>query len=194
MADDVYDVLIIGGGMAGLGAGLYAGRLHMHAAIISEIIGGAILMTKDIENYPGFKDISGIELTDRIHEQVKAHGIKIIENNASKIEKSKDGFKVYAGENSYSSRTVIIVTGTEWRKLNVSGEKEFTGRGVHYCALCDAPFYKDKVIGIVGGSDSALKEAMMLSTYGTKVYVINRTEKLRAEPRMILSLMDCLLI
>ena len=183
MAEKMHDLVIIGGGVAGLGAAIYAGRFQMKTAVIAENLGGTIVLTDDIANYPGFRQITGMKLADKLKEHVKDYDVKIIEAKATKIEKCKEGcFKVFTGKEHYHTKTIIFATGTEWRKLNVPGEKEFTGKGVHYCALCDGAFYKNKVIAVVGGSDSAAKEALLLTEYGKKVYIIYRKEKIRAEP------------
>jgi thioredoxin reductase (NADPH) len=183
MANEMYDLVIIGGGVAGMGAALYAGRFQMKTAVVAEKIGGTIILTNDIANYPGFRQITGIELADRLTEHAKDYDVEIVEKKATKVEKCREGcFKVFTGTEHLHTKTIIFATGTEWRKLNVSGEKEFTGKGVHYCALCDGAFYKDKIIGVVGGSDSAAKEALLLTEYGKKVYIIYRKEKIRAEP------------
>ena len=183
MAEKMYDLVIIGGGVAGLGAALYAGRFQMKTALIAENLGGTIVLTNDIANYPGFRQITGMDLAGKLEEHVKDYAVKIVESKATKIEKCKEGcFKVFTGKEHYHTKTIIFATGTEWRKLNVPGEKEFTGKGVHYCALCDGAFYKGKTIAVVGGSDSAAKEALLLTEYGKKVYIIYRKEKIRAEP------------
>jgi thioredoxin reductase (NADPH) len=180
---DMYDCVIIGGGVAGLGAALYGGRFQMKIAVVAEKLGGTIILTKDIANYPGFKQISGMDLADKIKEHVKVYDIEIIEKKVINIEKCKEGcFKVFTKDKHLHTKTIIFATGTEWRKLNVPGEKEFTGNGVHYCALCDGALYKDKIIGVIGGSDSAAKEALLLTEYAKKVYIIYRKEKIRAEP------------
>jgi thioredoxin reductase (NADPH) len=183
MGKNTYDLVIIGGGVSGLGAALYGGRFQMRTALITEKPGGTIILTNDIANYPGFRQITGMELADKIQEHVKDYDVEVIEKKVMNVEKCEDGcFKVFTGDKLLHTKTVIFATGTEWRKLNVPGEKEFTGKGVHYCALCDGALYKDKVIGVVGGSDSAAKEALLLSEYGKKVYIIYRKEKIRAEP------------
>ena len=178
-----YDTIIIGGGVAGLGAAIYAGRFQMKTAVIAEKVGGTIINTDDIANYPGFKQIKGIELGDKIRDHAKDYDVEIIEEKVTKVEKYSDGcFKVTTGSKSLKTTSIIFATGTEYRKLKVPGEEEFTGKGVHYCALCDGAFYKDKIIGVVGGSDSAAKEALLLTQYGKKVYIIYRKDKIRAEP------------
>ena len=177
-----YDVVIIGGGVSGLGAAIYAGRFELKTVVISEKPGGTITLTDDIANYPGFKQIAGLDLADKLEEHAKDYNIEFIGRKVDKIEKTKQIFKITAGEDEYQSKTVIFATGTEWKKLGVSGEKEYTGKGVHYCALCDGAFYKDKIVGIVGGSDSAAKEALLLTKFAKKVFIIYRKETIRAEP------------
>ena len=179
-----YDIVIIGSGVAGLAAAIYTGRFRMKTLVIGEKEGGTIILTDEIENYPGIKSISGQELAKKIKEHALEYGIKIINKKAMQIKKCKEGcFKIYTDKKEYYyAKTIIIATGTEWRKLNVPGEKEFTGKGVHYCALCDGAFYKDKIVGVIGGSDSAAKEALLLSEYAKKVYIIYRKDEIRAEP------------
>lgn len=183
MANNMYDLVIIGGGVAGLGAAIYAGRFQMKTAVVAEKLGGTIILTNDIANYPAFKQITGMDLADKLQKHAEDYNVEIIEKKVTKIEKCKEGcLKVFTGNEHLHTKTIILATGTEWRKLNVPGEKEFTGKGVHYCALCDGPIYKDKIIGVVGGSDSAAKESLLLAEYGKRVYIIYRKEKIRPEP------------
>lgn len=183
MTEDVYDVVIIGGGVSGLGAALYAGRSRMKVAVVAEKLGGNIVLADTVENYPGFKQITGLELGDKIHEQVRSYNVEVIEKRVTKVQRCTEGcFKVFTGDAFLHAKSLLFATGTDWRKLNVPGEMEFTGKGVHYCALCDGAFYRDKIIGVVGGSDSAAKEALFLGEYGKKVYLIYRGEKIRPEP------------
>lgn len=178
-----YDVIIIGGGCVGLGAAMYSGRFGMKTLVIGENIGGTIILTDVVENYPGFKKLTGQELADKLLEHAKDYpSVEFIEEKADDIAKIKEGFAVTAAGKKYVSRTVIYATGTVWKKLDVPGEKELSNKGVHYCALCDGALYKGKIIGVVGGSDSAAKEALLLSTWAKKVYIIYRGEKIRPEP------------
>jgi len=178
----MYDCIIIGGGIAAFGAAIYCGRFQLKTAVVGEKLGGTIMNTDDISNYPGFKKISGMDLFDKVQDHAKDYDIEIISKKVESIKKSKDCYKVKTKDKELETKTIILATGTEWRKLNVPGEKEFENKGVHYCALCDAPIYKDKVLAIVGGSDSAAKESLLLAEYGSKVYIIYRKEKIRAEP------------
>jgi len=181
--ENVYDLVILGGGVSGLSAAIYAGRTKLKTAVVAEKLGGMIVVAERIENYPGLRTVSGLELTDTLVEQVREHDVAIIERLATAVERCEDGcFKVVLGEEYLHTKALIFATGTEWRHLGVPGEDTFAGRGVHYCALCDGAFYKGKVIGVVGGSDSAVKEALLLAEYGSKVYLIYHGEKLRPEP------------
>lgn len=177
-----YDTIIIGAGISALGAAIYCGRFQLKTLVIGEKLGGTIILTDDISNYPGFNKITGMDLFNKIKEHADNYNIEIQEKKVEKVEKCGDGFKVYTKERTYKTKTIIFATGTEWRKLKVPGEEEFTNKGVHYCGLCDGALYKNKIIGVVGGSDSAAKEALLLAEYGKKVYIIYRKEKIRAEP------------
>ena len=181
----MFDVIIVGGGVSAYGAAMYCGRFNMKTLIIQKIKGGTIILTDIVENYPGFKKLTGMELAKNIEEHALEYKtVSVEDGEVTKIEKQKDGtFKLRTLEgNNYATQTVIYATGTEWKKLGAPGEKEYMNRGVHYCALCDGTFYKNKVIGVVGGGDSATKEALLLTTLASKVYMIVRKDKLRAEP------------
>ncbi len=181
---DVFDTIIIGGGVSAFGAAMYAGRFNMKTLVVGETLGGTIILTDVVENYPGFKKLTGMELANNISEHAKEYGIEV-END--KVEKAKRVnhhlFEVQtASGKKFQGKSIIVATGTKWKKLNVPGEAEYANKGVHYCALCDGAFYKNKVIGVVGGGDSAVKEALLLSTYGSHVYMFIRGEKPRPEP------------
>ena len=178
----MYDLVIIGGGVAAFSAGIYAGRFQLKTLVIGEKVGGTILLTDEIANYPGFKKITGLDLFRKIKEHAQDYDIEILEKRAESIEKQAGGFEVSTKDEKIKAKTVIIATGTHLRRLGVPGEEEFANRGVHYCALCDGAFYKNKVIGVVGGSDSAATEALLLTEYAKKVFIIYRKEKIRAEP------------
>jgi thioredoxin reductase (NADPH) len=182
-AEPKYDTVIIGAGVSGFAAAMYAGRFQMKTLVIGETPGGTIILTDTVENYPGFKKLTGMELAEKIKEHALEYGVESIEGKVTEVGSCEEGcFTVSTGKKSFHTKTVIFATGTEWRKLNVPGEKEFTNKGVHYCALCDGFFYKDKIIGVVGGSDSAAKEALLLTQYGKKVYIIYRGKKIHPEP------------
>lgn len=186
-----YDTMIIGAGCAGLAAAMYSGRFLLKTLVIGELMGGTITLTDIVENYPGFKSLSGWDLAKNLEEHAKDYpSVDFEEARATKVEKclqhSSGGnstcFKVQAGGQSFHGRTIIFATGTEWKKLGVPGEKEFSNRGVHWCALCDGSFYKEKEVAIIGGSDSAAKDALVLTQWAKKVYVIYRGEKIHPEP------------
>ena len=178
----MYDLIIIGGGVAAFAAAIYAGRFQLKTLVIGEKVGGTILLTDEIANYPGFKKITGLDLFRKIKEHAQDYDIEILETRAESIEKHPGGFEVATKDEKLKTKTVIIATGTHLRKLGVPGEEEYANKGVHYCALCDGAFYKNKVIAVVGGSDSAATEALLLTEYARKVFIIYRKEKIRAEP------------
>ena len=183
MPNNTYDTIIIGAGCAGLGAAMYSGRLNMKTLMIGDNIGGTITLTDVVENYPGFIRLTGQELADNLKKHAEDYKIEKAESKVTKIRLEHGCFFVESNENkTYESKTIIFATGTEWRKLNVSGEKEFANKGVHYCALCDGVIYKGKVAAVVGGGDSAAKEALLMSQFASKVYVLVRGDKLRGEP------------
>ena len=179
----IYDTIIIGAGCAGLGAAMYAGRLNMKTLMIGDNIGGTIALTDVVENYPGFIRLTGQELADNLRKHAEDYDIEKAEEKVTKIRIDHGCFFVDTNENkTYQSKTIILATGTEWRKLNIPGEKEFANKGVHYCALCDGAIYKGKVVAVVGGGDSAAKESLLMSQYARKVYSLVRGDKLRGEP------------
>ncbi len=178
----VFDLTIIGAGPVGLAAAMYAGRLNMDTIIFGDEIGGTIVLTDVVENYPGFKKISGTELVERLKEHAEDYDVEFVEDKVEKIEPCEDVYRVFSEDESYLTKSVLFATGTKHRKLDVPGSDKFENRGIHYCALCDGPIYKDKTIGVVGGSDSASKEALLLEKFARKVYIIYRGEKIRPEP------------
>ena len=179
---ELYDVAIIGGGPAGLTAGLYAARDLMKTVIFEKsTVGGLITQTDAIENYPGAPEGSdGFALTERMREQAVAAGAGIIYDQIIAVKKENGIFMLTGKAGEYTSRTVIICAGSIPRKLGIPGEAEFTGRGVSYCATCDAMFFRGKVVGVSGGGDSAVKEANFLTRFASKVYVFHRRDELRA--------------
>lgn len=184
-----FDFIVIGAGVAGLAAGMYGARLGMKTLILgashgSEIpIGGVITTTNIVENYPGFVKLTGNELADKIREHAETYDlVEIKEDKVLEVEKKDRYFVVKSEENECLGKSILFATGTKWRKLEVKGGKEFENRGVAYCALCDGPLYKNKIVAVVGGSDSAAKDALLLSEHAKKVYIIYRGEKIRAEP------------
>ncbi len=179
----LYDMIIVGGGCAGLAASIYARRYNMDVLLLSETLGGTITTTHLVENYPGFTSLSGQELADHIINHANANNVQMkIGSRTSKITKEGNIFKVTSGKETFEARTVLLATGTTYRKLGIPGEQEFSSRGVSYCATCDAPFYKGKSVIMVGGGDSAVKESLVLAEHAKDVTIIYRGEKLRPEP------------
>jgi len=179
---EIYDVVIIGGGPAGLTAGLYASRARLKVLLLEGMIVGGQMMTTDIvENYPGFpQGISGAELTTIMEEQAKRFGLMTEMGEVIGLEVVGDKKLVKALERDYQAEAIIVCTGTEYRKLGIPGEAGFTGRGVSYCATCDGAFFKDSKIVVVGGGDSALTEALFLTKFAKEITIIHRRDALRA--------------
>lgn len=170
----MHDFVIIGGGPAGLAAAIYAARFKLDAVVLAKQTGGMILTADVVENYPGFPSISGTELMKKFKQHVKKFGVPLVEQEAVNVKKTKDGFDVRTKEKTYRTKTVLFATGTERRKLGVPGELVFTGHGVSYCTACDGPLFKNKTVAIIGGSDAAAKEALLLARWASKVYIIYR--------------------
>ena len=178
----VYDLLIIGGGPAGITAGIYAVRKNLKTLIIEKSeYGGTVNLTSDIENYPGLGRIDGQELAKKFHKHALDLGVKFTLDEIHTITKEGDTFRLKGWEGEYQGKTILIATGAKHRKLGVKGEEEFEGKGVSYCAVCDAPFFKDKVVAIVGGGNTAVKDALYMSEMCSRVYLIHRRDQFRAD-------------
>ena len=175
----IYDTIIVGGGGAGLTAGIYAGRRAMKTLIITKDVGGQVLETNLIENYPGFTEIHGPTLMENFEKQARKCGAEIIFSTVISIKEMNKQFVVATEEKKYRSKTVILAFGKTPKNLDVSGEKELTGKGVSYCTICDGPLYKNKTIAMVGGGNSALEGALYLSSIAKKVYLIHRRDEFR---------------
>ena len=179
----IYDLIIIGGGVAGLGAAVYAARYELNVLIIAGNFGGLLQQTHDVENYIGFKKITAQELTNKIIDHAKSYKrVTFKEEMVKDIKKLKNSFKIKTPKTEYEGKSILFATGSFHRTLGVPGEEQYRGKGVSYCGTCDAPLFRNKVVAIVGGSDSAAKEAILLSQFAKKVYILYRGEKLRAEP------------
>jgi thioredoxin reductase (NADPH) len=176
-----YEVIIIGGGPAGLTAGLYTSRSRLNTLLIEiGLLGGQMTTTEVIENYPGFpQGITGDELSRLMEEQTKRFGLEVVSQEAVEVKTDRETKVVKTDDTIYHCKALIICTGTEWQKLGVPGEKEFTGKGVSYCATCDAAFFQDCQIIVVGGGDSALTEALYLTKFAKEITIIHRRDALR---------------
>ena len=179
----MYDTIIIGGGPCGLTAAIYLARASKKVLLVEkEVFGGQITKSHQVENYPGFKEISGLNLAKLMKEQVDSLGVESKYGFVKEIKKLENTFEVSVGSQVFESKTVVCATGTSPRKMNIPGEELFTGRGVSYCATCDGAFFKDKVVAVVGGGNTAVTDALYLANFCQKVYLIHRRDVLRAEP------------
>ena len=184
-----YDFLIIGAGGTGLAAAMYAARLGLKTLVFGSThgaelpIGGVISTTNVVENYPGFIRLTGPELAKKLEEHTKSYDLVTIkEENVIEIKKSRKVFTVKTNKKKYQAKTILFATGTRWRELKAPGSKEFANKGIQYCALCDGPLFKNKIVVVVGGSDSAAKDALLLSEHAKKVYMIYRGKEIHPEP------------
>ena len=182
--NEVYDVLIIGGGCAGYPCAMYSKRFNLKTLVITFQRGGLITTTHLVENWPGEKEISGDELAKKLEEHAIHSGVEIFDDNVFDIKKNKNGLfevKTEYLEYTFFSKTIVLATGTKHKHLGIESEKKLSGRGVSYCATCDSLFFKNKEVVIIGGGDSSLKETMVLSQNCSKVYLIVRSS-LKGEP------------
>lgn len=191
MADNThYDLIIIGAGCAGASSAMYAARMNLKTLMIAELPGGLITTTHLVENWPGIKSISGFDLATSLLDHAMSYGVDMINERVYEVLQAvpellngkKSGYIVKTASRSYLGKTVLLATGTKHKTLDVPGEKEFTNKGVSYCALCDAAFFKGKTVAIAGSGDSAAKEALLLAEYCPKVYLLIRGNTLKAEP------------
>jgi alkyl hydroperoxide reductase subunit F len=177
----IYDVIIIGSGPAGMTAGICAVRREMKTLIIGREPGGQLIWANEIENYPGFESIKSFELIERIKNQASKAGVEFLQEEVKEIKKTPAGnFLLKAGQKTFESRTVIIAMGLSPRRLAVPGETELNGRGVSFCANCDGPFYRNKDVAVVGGGNSAVDAAEVMSKIARQVYLIHRGEAFKA--------------
>jgi thioredoxin reductase (NADPH) len=183
-SDSHYDIIIAGGGPAGLTAGLYASRARLKTLLLEKAsLGGQIVKSDQIENYPCFeKSVSGFELMHNLEKQAKGFGLQVETGSAQSLATSAEGHMktITAGERDYQCKALIIATGSEPNTLNLEGEEKLTGRGVSYCATCDGAFFRDKEVAVVGGGDAAVEEALFLARLVKKVHIIHRRDQLRA--------------
>ena len=181
----MYDLIIIGGGPAGLAAAVYAARQRLNFCIITKDIGGQTLWSSDVENYLGYQLVSGPQLIEKFEEHIKTYNIEIKNDEVSEIKKKNSGFIVKCTKKEHETKTILIASGKKPRMLNVPGEKELKGKGVTYCATCDAPVFKGKKVAVVGGANAALDAALLLEKYCQKVYLITINDKMTGESSLI---------
>ena len=187
--DTSYDFIVIGAGGAGLAAAIYAARFGLKTLVLgyssgTELpIGGTITTTNIVENYPGFIKISGHELAKKLESHARDYDLVEIKNEkVEKVKKIKFGFEIKTHKSEYSGKTILFATGTKWKKLEVPGSQKFENKGVSYCALCDSPLYKNKIVAVIGGSNSAAKTALFLTEHAKKIYMIYHGEQIHPEP------------
>ncbi len=181
MADDKqYDVVIIGGGPAGLAAGVYAARGRRKTVLLEKgVIGGQIALTELVENYPGIKSINGFDLAQEMLQHAESYGMETAYVDVTGIEQTGDLWTVHTSDSDYAAKAIVMTAGADYNKLCIPGEEELTGKGVSYCATCDAAFFKDMETIVVGGGDAALEEAIFTTRYATKVTIVHRRDELR---------------
>ncbi|QKN94324.1 thioredoxin-disulfide reductase [Bacillus amyloliquefaciens] len=180
--EKIYDVIIIGAGPAGMTAAVYTSRANLSTLMIERgIPGGQMANTEDVENYPGFESILGPELSNKMFEHAKKFGAEYAYGDIKEIVDGKEYKTVKAGSKEYKARAIVISAGAEYKKIGVPGEKELGGRGVSYCAVCDGAFFKNKELVVVGGGDSAVEEGVYLTRFASKVTIVHRRDKLRAQ-------------
>ena len=183
--ETIYDVVIIGGGPAGLTAGLYASRARMSTLLIESMsVMSMIAMSEKVENYPGIDSVNGFDLVDKIKKQAVSFGLKTTDGIVDKITPAMSGgketWRVFCAGEKFEALSVVVASGASAKKLEVPGEAEFTGRGVSYCATCDAAFFKNRTVAVVGGGNTAVEEAVFLTKFADKVILIHRRDSFRA--------------
>ncbi|MBM3209685.1 hypothetical protein FJZ40_05370 [Candidatus Shapirobacteria bacterium] len=178
----IYDLIIIGAGAAGLTASIYASRYKIDHLIFGDNPGGQGNLAGTVENFPGYLSIRGPTLVKKFVEQAESYGVKVKTEQVVGLNKTGDVFTVETEREKYQARTLILATGATYRRLDIPGEEKLLGRGVSYCTHCDAPLFKDKVVAVVGGGDTAITGALHVASFARKVYLIHRREAFRAEP------------
>ncbi|MGB4658179.1 MAG: thioredoxin-disulfide reductase [Mobilitalea sp.] len=185
----MYDIVIIGAGVAGLSAAIYGARAGKKVLVLeANVYGGQIVSTPEIANYPGIKSISGYEFSTNLYEQAQELGAEIKLEKVLEIKLEEEEKIVVTDHNQYAAKTVIIATGAKFRPLGLEKETELIGHGISYCATCDGPFFRGKEVAVNGGGSTALEDALFLSSYCSKVYIIHRRDTFRGEEKILLSL------
>lgn len=180
--EHIYDVIILGAGPAGMTAAVYASRADLDTLMLERgVPGGQMADTEDVENYPGFENILGQELSTKMFDHAKKFGAVYAYGDVKNVIDHGDYKEVQAGKKTYYAKTIIITTGAQYKKLGIPGENELTGRGVSYCAVCDGAFFKEKELVVIGGGDSAVEEGLYLTRFAKNVTVIHRRDELRAQ-------------
>jgi thioredoxin reductase (NADPH) len=184
---DVRDVIIIGGGPAAYTAALYAARANLKPLVIEGFNwGGQLMITSEVENYPGYTDgVMGPEMMQHFRQQAARFGTEYLTDDVTRVDFSERPFKVYVEDDEYLARTVIVATGATARQIGLESERALHGRGVTYCATCDGAFYRDREVVVVGGGDSAMEEALFLTKFASKVTIVHRRDAFRASPIMV---------
>ena len=187
MSDETRELIIIGGGPAGYTAALYAARANLQPLVIEGFAwGGQLMITSDVENYPGYPDgIMGPAMMQDFRRQSERFGAEFVTDDVTRVEFDEHPFRVFVGDREYTSESVIVATGASARQLGLESERTLQGRGVSYCAVCDAAFFREKEVVVVGGGDSAMEEAIFLTKFATKVSLVHRRSDFRASQIMI---------
>jgi thioredoxin reductase (NADPH) len=180
--EKTFDLIVLGGGPTAIGCAIYAARFALDVLVIGKTFGGLITTTHIVENYPAITSISGQGLMEMFRDHMNSLNIPYISDEIRSIDMVDDYFELHSFFQKFKANSIVIATGSKRKKLGIPGEEDFAGRGVSYCATCDGPFYKDKVVSVIGGSDSAAKEALFLAQSVKKVYIIYRGTEIRAEP------------
>jgi thioredoxin reductase (NADPH) len=187
MSENVRELIIVGGGPAGYTAALYAARANLDPLVIEGFQwGGQLMITSDVENYPGYPEgVLGPEMMKDFRRQAERFGAEFVSDDVSRVDLSESPFRVYVGDDEYRAEAVIVATGANARQLELDSERKLQGRGVSYCAVCDAAFFREKEVVVVGGGDSAMEEATFLTKFADKVTIVHRRDEFRASPIML---------